>query len=75
MFERVLFRGARVMRGSKPKIGELLLKSMKECEDVDTANEYLSVAQMLEIPIFLELQEMFDKKFPCILKNLRNGQF
>lgn len=68
MFKREQFRRTRVMQGCKPKVGGLLLKSLKECEDVDTANEYLAVANMLELPNISELQDLFDEKFPSNLK-------
>lgn len=58
---------AKVAPKSQKRVGNIFLKSLQECNNIDTANEILLSAYMLRLQNLEELLDLFYQKFTSTL--------
>ncbi|MBG0515156.1 hypothetical protein HZQ28_00920 [Elizabethkingia anophelis] len=61
------FGRAKVAPISQEKVGNIFLKTMKECNNEDAANEILLAAYMLSLNNYFEIENLYYEKFPSTL--------
>ncbi|RKT01049.1 hypothetical protein [Chryseobacterium defluvii] len=58
------FSRAKVFPKNQKYLGKIFIKSIKESDNADAANEILLAAYMLKLPNYFEIEDEFHKKFP-----------
>ncbi|MDV3653215.1 hypothetical protein CMU75_08795 [Elizabethkingia anophelis] len=61
------FGRAKVAPISQENVGNVFLKTMKECNNIYAANEILLAAYMLSLNNYFEIENLYYEKFPSTL--------